>query len=94
MLAQRPLAAVFIVACLFAGCGDPCNDLSKKVCKCKPTQVEQQACTQTIDTSSRPGASDAEKDHCSELLDTCTCDALKKGDLAACGLAEESDPAG
>jgi hypothetical protein len=89
MLAQRGLTVLFLLALLLAGCGDPCTDLSKKICKCKPTAMEQQSCTQAISDSTRSTATKAEQETCSNLLDTCSCDKLEHGDLAACGLSEE-----
>jgi hypothetical protein len=89
MLAQRALAMLVLSAALLGGCGDPCTDLSKKICKCKSTETEQQACTQALGDSTRPTATTTEQERCSQLLDTCTCKKLKAGDLAACGLAEE-----
>ena len=80
---------LILSAALLAGCGDPCTDLSKRICKCKPTAIEQQACTQSISDSTRTTATSAEQEICSNLLDSCTCQKLKAGDLAACGLAEE-----
>jgi hypothetical protein len=76
--------------CLSA-CGDPCVDLSKKICKCEPSDTEQQACMQLVDVESKNvEANDKQKDQCADLLDSCTCDKLADGDLAACGLAHDS----
>ena len=89
MLAQRGAVILVIVALPLVGCSDTCTDLAKKICSCRPTQTEQQACDQTISSSSRPGASKKEQEVCSERLDTCTCDALKEGQLELCGLADQ-----
>ena len=81
---------VLLAILLNTGCGSPCGDLSKKICGCKTTTPEQQACTQNVDSQS--GAvhiTSAQQDTCSQLLDTCTCDKLQSGDFAACGLAKE-----
>jgi hypothetical protein len=89
MLAQRAFLMLVLSAALLAACGDPCTDLSKKICKCKPTEIEQQACIQAISDSSRPTATSDQQGVCADIMDGCTCKKLKAGDLAACGLAEE-----
>lgn len=74
---------------LAVACGDPCVDLSKKICRCEKSDALQQACLQNVDDQAGTlEASDAENERCSELLDTCTCAKLADGKLEACGLTE------
>jgi len=81
-------------AALFAvGCGDPCYDLSKTICRCYTTDLQQQGCVSALDADAQGDrASEEEQAVCQEILDakTCTCDALAEGDLAACGLAVDT----
>ena len=32
-----------------AGCSDPCVELSRKICRCEPTEATQQACLRRVD---------------------------------------------
>jgi hypothetical protein len=86
-------ALAIVVAFLAAtGCGDPCVDLSKKICRCEKSELLQQACLQRVeDSSSTLEATDEQNDRCSELMDGCTCTKLEDGDLAACGLTEPAE---
>lgn len=88
------VTALALVACLglpATGCEDACVELSKVVCKCEPTEAEQRACTQRVDNeAANETTTDAEKERCETLLDECDCDKLEQGDLAACGLADDS----
>ncbi|MBI5510922.1 MAG: hypothetical protein HY903_19345 [Deltaproteobacteria bacterium] len=89
MLPQRFLAVLVFLGVLGVSCGDPCVDLAKKICRCKPTEAEQSACTQTVDSSSRPKASAEQQGVCADRLDTCTCAKLEAGELDACGMSTE-----
>ncbi len=74
-------------------CGNPCNDLAKKVCNCQPTRAKRDACKISVDSAGQNiSLSDEEKGRCSDILDakTCTCEALSAGDYAACGLSEDA----
>ena len=71
------------------GCDDACTALGREICACKPTDRERQTCnSQVDDRAANTDVSAKEQERCEKLLDTCTCDALDAGDLAACGLAE------
>lgn len=91
------------LALLQVGCGNPCRDLSEKICQCLPTAERRTQCVSQINVlagqwNSNPNspshaAGDQEaagQRRCMQLLETCTCDKLQAGDLAACGLANES----
>ena len=73
-------------------CDNACVELSHKVCQCKPTESEQQACVQRVDNATEvtPVESTKDLERCEKLLDSCTCKKLADGDLEACGLARES----
>lgn len=82
------LSAVILAAFLgAAGCDPPCVALAKEVCRCEATEREQRACIERVeDDASAREATDEESARCEELLDTCSCERLDAGDLAACGL--------
>jgi hypothetical protein len=84
-----PLALLAAGLVLTSACGDPCVDLSKKVCSCERTAAEQQACSQRVDNDTVE-ATNKQKDVCTEHLDTCSCEALARGELTACGLAHDA----
>lgn len=72
------------------GCGDPCSDLASKICRCEPNETDQRACEQRAETEgSRRKSSDADKERCADFVDSCSCNKLAQGDLAACGLSKE-----
>jgi len=76
------------VALSAAGCTSPCVSLADTICDCKPNQPERNLCAQQV-SESRAGkgdVTDAETAVCEGLLDSCTCEALEGGNLAACGL--------
>ncbi len=77
---------------LLAGCGNACVELSKKVCRCKPTEAQQHACVRRVENDADVDPpSDAQQEQCEDLIDGCNCKKLASGNLAACGLATE-DP--
>lgn len=87
------LAGVLGLAPL-AGCGNNCESLANLICNCLPNTSEQNACKQQIATaSSQRSVTHAEDQYCGKLLQTCTCDALDRGDLVACGYAKPQTPA-
>lgn len=89
-LLQR-LALVWALIAPLAACGDPCRDLSDTVCNCMPSRQEQQACRKRVHALAAQN-SDLSRDAkatCSELLQTCSCEALAQGDFSACGLAQD-----
>ena len=74
------------------GCGDPCLQLSRDICRCERTEFEQQACIQRVEAAALDvDLSAGQEDCCADLRDSCTCDRLAAGDLAACGLAQEEE---
>jgi hypothetical protein len=79
-------------------CGNPCQDLGHAICNCEATAAAQQNCTANVDNEAKnQSPSKAQQQCCSALLNTCTCDQLADGNLAACGLAQNANsnvPAG
>ena len=84
--AREGLAALAL-ALAGAACTDPCVALAQEYCGCLPNRLERDACLRQAQ-SSQPELTGDEEDVCSSLLDTCTCEAVERGDLAACGLAK------
>jgi hypothetical protein len=75
-----------------AGCGDPCRDLSLKVCDCKLTPALVQQCISRVNTQAaqRKGkAGSAAASTCAAKIDGCSCEKLIAGDGSACGLSRE-----
>lgn len=70
-------------------CGDACHSLAVQICNCGRTQIEQASCIQRVNTDTGAKVSDADRKVCEKLQETCTCQALSDGDLAACGLSNE-----
>ena len=96
MLAQRigsVLAFTSVLAVAASGCDDPCLALTRDLCMCERTEFEQQACVQRIEAVSVPAPTAIEEDCCIALQESCTCDELAEGNLAACGVAQEQDAA-
>jgi hypothetical protein len=63
--------------------------LAEQICACELNLREEDACLEAIRaTSAGRTPSEAENQICELRLDGCTCEALEKGDLAACGLAK------
>ncbi len=85
-----------LLLCLFAlagvACEDPCAELSNQVCACEPTESRQQTCMTEVEADADADPpTDAEQDKCEAILaaESCNCDNLAQGNLAACGLAEQ-----
>lgn len=74
---------------VITGCGDPCEDLGTRVCSCRDSRSEVNLCVSQMQARMDLGAaSEGAQGLCLERLETCDCDALARGDWAACGLAE------
>jgi|JI10StandDraft_1071094.scaffolds.fasta_scaffold177892_3 hypothetical protein len=84
------LSSLLLVAAALsaAGCTSPCVSLADTICDCKPNQPERNLCAQQVSESSagKSDVTDAEALACEALLLTCTCEALERGELGACGL--------
>ena len=93
MLAQRPTTVLAFAAVIGAatGCDDPCLALTRDLCMCERTEFDQQSCVQRIESVSVSAPTEAEEDCCVRLQETCTCDKLGAGNLAACGIAQEEE---
>ena len=79
-----------------SACGDPCKTLAEKVCRCEVDLSEQNACLKKVDAQasqrnkdSNAKAEQAGRERCAALIDTCTCDGLRDGNLQSCGLSQE-----
>ena len=74
-------------------CGSACEDLANKICDCQPTRTKEDSCKISISSAvENYDISSGQDDACQKILDSggCTCEALKAGDLAACGLANDA----
>lgn len=86
---QRTLEALALASLLtLAACSDPCRALADKICSCRPSTAEQNACLEQVKATTAHEPSDSENQRCAELIDGCTCEALEQNELAACGLAK------
>ncbi len=90
----RRLFTVLVGASLLAtaACGNPCRELSLKVCDCKPTQALRQACIARVRARAAAASGDAQaadQKSCAARLEQCSCAALAAGNLQACGLSNE-----
>ena len=88
---ERVLAGLAIASALLLGaCSNPCRALSDQICDCKPNQPEQSACRERVRLSENEldEVTEAQAQACEQHLDTCTCEAVDDGDLAACGLSK------
>ncbi len=70
------------------GCQGPCESLADRICGCEPNRLERDACQQQIRSAGNPDITPQENEVCETLLDTCTCDALEREDIQACGLSK------
>ncbi|MCA9553614.1 MAG: hypothetical protein KC933_26480 [Myxococcales bacterium] len=62
--------------------------LADRICACEPNRTEEQSCMLTVQNRSNVTVSTAEAAVCSDLLETCDCEALAREDYAACGLSK------
>ncbi len=87
-----PWCLGLVLATATAACGNPCDDLVNTICGCNSNDTAIQACKNRVSADTMyTSPTAAQKDTCSKLNDTCTCNALACGDFAACGLAK-NDP--
>jgi hypothetical protein len=80
--------AIAFAAFASAGCSGPCEQLADQICACSANTPEENACIEQVRAAQRE-VTDAESQRCDTLLDSCTCDALEREDLSACGLAKD-----
>jgi hypothetical protein len=86
----RVIVAVGVAAVFGSGagaCQDPCVELAQRICNCESTALERRACISDRVTSQQGSVvvTDADREVCVAKLDTCSCAALDKNDLDACG---------
>lgn len=86
----------FLMSCWLAACGDPCRDLSEKICRCERTDVERRNCLARVSNLASQRQSSSNKteeqegrNRCVDLFQGCTCAVLAQGGLQACGLSTE-----
>ena len=80
------VVALFVFSALVTACDGPCQNLAQKICECEPNQTREQSCLVNVDFATRDPIAN-EDELCEQLLETCTCDAIDRGDFEACGLA-------
>lgn len=78
--------ALAVSALGLIGCDGPCRSLAERVCSCEPNNTEQQTCLLKVQIRGDTPVSMAEEARCSELLDSCSCEALADEDYLACGI--------
>lgn len=84
-------ACLLASAALFGAtaCSGPCETLAEKICSCEINGTQEQSCLLRMQRVGDRVVSTEEAERCSNLLDTCDCDALDREDYAACGLTNE-----
>ena len=88
-MAYRILLTFLLVFVALTACGDPCEDLGTRVCNCRDSRSEINLCASQMQARMDLATADeTSQGICMERLETCDCDALARGDWAACGLAE------
>ncbi len=88
--ATRAFAFLLASAALAAtGCQGPCESLAEKICSCEINGSQEQSCLLRMQRVGDRDVSTTEAERCSNLLDTCDCDALDREDYAACGITNE-----
>ncbi|MCI0570600.1 MAG: hypothetical protein L0Y66_07605 [Myxococcaceae bacterium] len=74
------------------GCKSSCRALSEKLCECKPTTGEREACLRAVaqNEAAAPPLTVDDEATCTAKLETCVCENLDTPDgKEACGLARE-----
>jgi hypothetical protein len=91
---DKPVCTMFykVVFCLTlvcaVHCSKPCKDLARQICACETTQAAKSACNDRADQEAKNyKVSKTTENICASLKDSCTCEKLASGDLAACGLS-------
>lgn len=86
---RRRLAALLLTGAAVGllGCDPPCQSLAQEICNCEPNRTEQDVCFRKLQIRGDLPTNPEEEMACSALLETCTCEALAREDLAACGLS-------
>lgn len=79
-------AAVLTLALGLFGCDGPCQSLAERICSCEPNQTERQSCELKVQLRLNEPVTLEEEATCSELLDSCTCEAIADEDFLACGI--------
>lgn len=88
-LSSLALSLALLFGGLQAGCTPPCEALAEQICACELNLREEDACREAIRAASAGRTpTEAEDQICEARLDGCTCEALERGELAACGLAK------
>ncbi|MCX7943957.1 MAG: hypothetical protein N2746_05550 [Deltaproteobacteria bacterium] len=85
MIFERVL--IFVILVFILNCSEPCLDLANRICDCEPTANRRNTCKNTFVRNNPVSISEGDEKRCEELLKTCNCEALKKGEYSACGLS-------
>lgn len=86
---RRLFPALVLMLVLGAGgCFDPCDTLADRICECEPSELATLQCKRRVEIQKEQHKpTDADRAACEAALETCSCDALERGKLSACGFA-------
>ena len=78
---------------LLSGCQDPCVTLAERICKCETTAEQRRGCiaNRVTNQQSTVEVDDPDRKFCIEKLTSCSCAALDRNDLDACGFANKGE---
>jgi len=81
-----PLVFFGVLAC------DPCHDLAEKICECKETELEKRQCKHDLNLAKSQKFFEIAKEPkvCEEAHETCSCEALLRGQDEKCGMYREA----
>ena len=93
MLTQRIrlILAFAALGTASGACDEPCLALTRSLCFCERSELEQQACVRRVEAVAITAPTEAEENCCIRLQETCNCDDLADGNLAACGITQETE---
>lgn len=88
-MSSNKILALLLPLWLSAACAEPCVQLTETVCECKSNQPERNLCNEQVRLAraAKDEVTEEESAACEALLEGCSCEALARGDLHACGLA-------
>jgi len=86
------LRFLFLIALTVTACADPCEQVAQTICDCEDSDAERLSCLSEVDAAKAISSpSDEQLAACDAVIaaGSCTCDALTRGDRAACGVTEQ-----
>jgi hypothetical protein len=89
------LFAAALIAAAVSACGDPCEDLARRICRCQESALLRAQCNTAVRSAAgNHDSTGTEEQRCQEILDarTCTCEAARALDVKACGFARPDGP--